>query len=261
MQDIWRLPNQFDWDTPVPPYISQKWQKIYEQLCLPIPIQVPRWIGLTNESNHVEIHGFCDASTGAYAGTIYLKIKYSDNNIVCNLIAAKTKLAPIKSVTIPRLKLCGATLLTKLINRCATTLALNDCSIHAWTDPMIILAWLAACPTRWTTFVANRVSTIQKSLPIKHWNHVPTKQNPADIASRGVLMEEHVNNELWWHGPKFLLEANSLPEQPTAPSECDMPEQKKITQTVHLVTQAENYVLERFSDYNRLLRFSVYAMR
>lgn len=98
-------------------------------------------------------------------------------------------------------------------------------------------------------------------MPIKYWNHVPTKQNPADIASRGVFIEELSSNDLWWHGPKFLLEPNSFPVQPSVPEECDIPEQKKIVQTIHLVTQAENYVLERFSSYNRLLRFSVYAMR
>lgn len=64
-----------------------------------------------------------------------------------------------------------------------------------------------------------------------------------------------------WHGPNFLVKANSYPSSPEIINDKDIPEQRKIVQTIHFVTQSENYVLERFSNYKRLLRFTVYAMR
>lgn len=261
MQEIWRLPNKYDWDTPVPKQISLKWQKIYEQLCLPIPITVPRWIGITNDASHIEIHGFCDASTAAYVAAVYIVVWYSNDHAVSNLLASKTKLAPIKTVTIPRLELCGAVLLTKLLKRCLQPLALTDYRMFAWTDSMIVLSWLAACPSRWNTFVSNRVSLIQKDVPFEHWNHVPTKQNPADIASRGALIEELKNSTLWWHGPDFLRDVSIRPIKPTTTNDGEIPEKKGNIKIFHVVEQTENYVLSYFSSYKSLITFTVYAMR
>lgn len=214
MQDIWRVSSKIDWDTPVPAHIAKKWERIYEQLCSPISIRVPRWIGLSKDAINIEIHGFCDASNAAYAAAIYIKITYSDDNIATHLIASKTKLAPIKTVTIPRLELCGAVLLTNLLIRCKQSPTLNECPTFAWCDSMIVLAWLASCPSRWTTFVSNRVSCIQKKLPIEHWHHVSTKQNPADVASRGALISELSDSELWWHGPEFIRNKEAIVNQP-----------------------------------------------
>lgn len=161
MQEIWKLSTPNDWDTPLPKHITVKWLQIYEQLCSPISIKIPRWIGMTDDEMHIEIYGFCDASIRAYAAAVYIKIQCNNKPCVINLVSAKTKLAPIKTISIPRLELCGAVLLTKLLSRCVKALALNSCKIYAWTDSMIVLAWLAACPSRWSTFVANRVSMIQ----------------------------------------------------------------------------------------------------
>lgn len=260
MQDIWRLPNSFTWDTPVPEHIATKWQTIYLQLCLPIPVHVPRWIGMSDDVAHIEIHGFSDASNLAYAATVYIVIQYQDSHRVSNLLASKTKLAPIKTVSIPRLELCGALLLTRLIDRCIQALSLKNRQVFAWSDSMITLAWVAACPSRWNTFVANRVSQIQAT-SIDAWQHVPTKKNPADIASRGALVHELAAAELWWHGPDFLLDPSLTPSTIIDLPEDEIPERKRSVEMFHVTEPAENYVLNRFSSYTRLLRFTAIAMR
>lgn len=261
MQDIWRLADAFDWDTPIPAHIASKWQEIYLQLCLPIPIEIPRWIGLVNDAKCVEIHGFCDASRHAYAAVVYVKTTYNNNQCTVNMLASKTKLSPIKTVSIPRLELCGAVLLIKLMKRCEQALATNGAQCYAWSDSMVTLAWISACPSRWTTYVANRVSTIQKDMPSVHWNHVPTKQNPADIASRGALIHELTTNGLWWHGPTFLEDVSVRPTVPTGIPMGEIPEQRKAVPVYHVSEPVENHVLEYFSHYRRLLRYTVYAMR
>uniref|UniRef100_A0A182IEY1 Uncharacterized protein n=1 Tax=Anopheles arabiensis TaxID=7173 RepID=A0A182IEY1_ANOAR len=55
-----------------------------------------------------------------------------------------------------------------------------------WSDSTIVLHWLSATPSRWKTFIANRVSEIQHITHGKEWRHVPGTDNPADIISRGM---------------------------------------------------------------------------
>ncbi|XP_054746651.1 uncharacterized protein LOC129251312 [Anastrepha obliqua] len=76
--------------------------------------------------------------------------------------------------------------------------------IYAWTDSTITLAWLQAHPSKWITFVANRVADIQEVLPLECWNHIRSELNPADCASRGVALSELLYQKLWWSGPEFL---------------------------------------------------------
>lgn len=261
MQDIWKLSKSFGWDTPVPFHIVTKWQQIYLELCLPIPIQVPRWIGLSADVTCIEIHGFSDASTHAYAAVVYIVIKYNNDQYVSNLLASKTKLAPIKTLSIPRLELCGAVLLSKLLPRCIKALDVHDVRVHAWCDSTVTLAWIAACPSRWTTFVANRVSQVQKALPLNCWNHVPTKSNPADIASRGALVQELASANIWWHGPEFLTNPSLIPIHETGISDDEIPERRINMPMFHVIEALENRPLTYFSTYKRLLKFTVYAMR
>lgn len=255
LQNIWKEKETLDWDTPLTHELLDQWTPIFEQMSNQIPIKIPRWIGLSNEVKAVEIHGFSDASMAAYGAAIYLRIIYNNGTIVCNLIAAKTKVAPIKPiVSIPRLELCGAQLLAKLYLRITKALHINDFSVHAWTDSQVVLSWLAAHPSKWSVFVANRTSEIQEILPFQHWLHIPTKQNPADITSRGMCMNELKDSSLWWHGPQFLMQSGSdWNKTINILDENEIPEHKRA---IHVVNTNENETLMRHSDYNKLLRFT-----
>jgi hypothetical protein len=107
---------------------------------------------------------------------------------------------------LPELGLCGALLLTKLIHKFEKSCSLKINKTFYWSDSEITINWINAHSSTWTTFVANRVATIQELSRMAKWNHVPSKLNPADLCSRGVCPEKLINNKLWFSGPVFLLQ-------------------------------------------------------
>ncbi|GFW81158.1 uncharacterized protein TNCV_4805261 [Trichonephila clavipes] len=132
---------------------------------------------------HSRIAWFADASSLAYAAAIYCRQKHN-GKIKVQLLVSKTKVAPVKQVSIPRLELCGAHLLSKLFKSDLRTLKHYTFDVFSWTDSKIVLSWLSSHPRKWKTFVASRTSEIMEVLPTKHWRHVPSKENLEDIASR-----------------------------------------------------------------------------
>ncbi|XP_036347466.1 uncharacterized protein LOC118756836, partial [Rhagoletis pomonella] len=110
LQETWC--QGFDWDTKLPPTLSDHWKKILSELHYLSNVRIPRQIAPAGVS--IEIHGFADASSSAYAAAVYSRSKLSDDSFVVNLIAAKTRVAPLKPLSIPRLELSAAHLLTKL---------------------------------------------------------------------------------------------------------------------------------------------------
>ena len=84
----------------------------------------------------------------------------TDGNAYVAIVASKTRVAPIKRLSIQKLKLCGAFLLTKLLSHVGNALQISIENVTAWTDSTIILNWLDGNPRRFKTYVDNRVSFI-----------------------------------------------------------------------------------------------------
>lgn len=135
MQAIWL--KGVGWDDALDTSITQIWQELRHDLSNVNNIKIPRWIGFNNDN--IEIHGFCDASQNAYADAIYARIKYSDNTFHSTLILAKTRVAPLKQITIPKLELCGAVLVANIVSRLESELKIDQLKVHFWTDSAIVL--------------------------------------------------------------------------------------------------------------------------
>lgn len=170
-------------------------------------IRVPRWLQVLGRSSY-ELHRFADASQRAYAAAVFLRGKTGDGRCTTTLLIAKTKVTPVRTVSIPRLELCGAMLLVRLLCQVLDALRVGRDfpTLTAWSDSRTVLAWIKGHPSKWSVFVSNRVSEIQSSLPSLQWRHVPSANNPADLVTRGVGLEEMTKDRLWFQGPVWLSE-------------------------------------------------------
>lgn len=194
-----------DWDDPVPQEIQGIWSQWRAELPSLTCKSVSRCYFPKNvQIVSLKIHGFSDASEDASAGIVYLRMVDSMGTIHTSLVVSKTKVSPIKRLSIPRLELCGAQVLTRLLHNVQGIFQVPLSEMYAWTDSTIVLNWLTGNPRRFKTYVGNRVSEIIDRIPPDRWNHVVSADNLAYCASRGVLPSRLLELELWWTGSSWL---------------------------------------------------------
>ncbi|GFX32517.1 integrase catalytic domain-containing protein [Trichonephila clavipes] len=209
LQKLWML--KIDWTDLLPDTINREWRQFVESLQVVNDININRCI-VVEQPEVIELHGFSDASQSAYGAVVYCKSITSDGKMLVHLIASKSRVAPTKQTTIPRLELCAAVLLAKLVHRVKQALKLNVTNTFLWSDSMIVLSWIRKESYQLKTFVANRIATIQEMTSSEQWRYVATEDNPADFVSRGMDSLKLKTCELWWNGPKFLM-SNQYPQR------------------------------------------------
>ncbi|XP_076068358.1 uncharacterized protein LOC143040809 [Oratosquilla oratoria] len=160
--------------------------------------------GITSKVEAIECHIFCDSSEIAYGSVVYLRYKHIDGTIQCSFMLGKAKVAPLKSITIPRLELVAATLAIKLKCVIVRELPLKLTQIYIWTDSTTVLKYLHNDHLRFKTFVANRVSQIRENSEDVCWMYVSSRDNPADDVTR---MRQ---TSRWSEGPAFLSQNEEI---------------------------------------------------
>ncbi|GFV46443.1 integrase catalytic domain-containing protein [Trichonephila clavipes] len=209
--------------------------------------------------------GYADASESAYRAVVYMHSVKEDGTTTTKLISSKSRVAPIKVISIPRLELSACLLLAQLVEKVRLSLQVHLAKVILHTDSTIAIAWINTPANQLKTFVDNRVSKIQTLTENFEWKHIPSAQNPADIISRGVHPEELSSLILWWNGPQHL----DIPEQFIDPSitssdELYMSELKKqsdISLTSILDSNFENDLLNITNNYMKLIRIFSYIFR
>ncbi|XP_036340901.1 uncharacterized protein LOC118750283 [Rhagoletis pomonella] len=151
VEDSTEIPSDLEWDTPLPISQAQLWLKYRSDMENITNFFIPRYVP-TPSGKMLELQGFCDASMRAYAAVVYCRTKDENGVFHVSLMAAKTRVAPLKPTSLPRLELCGALLLARLINVVKETLPHKEISVYA------------------------RTSEILEILPRRHWNHVASKE-------------------------------------------------------------------------------------
>lgn len=258
LQEAWSL--KLGWDQLLPEPLQQRWFAWVKELHFITTHPVPRRFGLSDRVVVTkQLHGFSDASTLAYGGVVYLRTFHSDVEVTVDLVASKTKVAPLKQRTVPRLELCGALVLSELLHQVADDLKVPMASVFAWSDSSAVLGWLNGAPSRLTVFVANRVNKIAALVNSSQWRYVTTETNPADLLSRGVSPRELTTTLLWWEGPPWLkMDPARWPRRPDINLNREIPE---LRPSVLSITPALEELGVDISTFDKLVRVFAWVWR
>ena len=162
---------------------------------------------LISTSKEIQYHAFSDASKLAYAAVVYVRTCYENGLIDVKLVASKSRVAPLKTQTIPRLELLGALILARLVDSLKRA-GLDCTNVTFWTDSVTVLCWIKNVGN-WKQYVQHRVNEICVLTSKHSWRHCPGNLNPADLPSRGIAAKDLANNSTRWNGPEFLLHSET----------------------------------------------------
>ncbi|XP_008180316.1 uncharacterized protein LOC100571864 [Acyrthosiphon pisum] len=262
IQSLWQI--RISWDEPLPDNIRIEWVKYRKGLSMLNKLTIPRNIGCNKILANIQIHGFADASIKCYGACIFLRSTNEQGEHTAKLICAKSKVAPLKVISLPRLELCAALLLARLVSRIVPKLKLNIAKKYFWSDSKIVLSWIASPSTKWKTFVAHRIGEIQDLSNITDWAYVKSSENPADIISRGCDAEQISSINLWWNGPEWLknnIEEWPISEKTSQNDNIEMLPEAKTVRNIALVVTDEFILFKRYSSLNKILRIAAYWLR
>lgn len=201
--------DKLNWDDEVPNYVKVIWFEFMKALKSVNPLKIKRFSNVLPDENvkRFELHGFSDSSNLLYCAIVYLRVVLDDNEVKVFFISSKSKVAPLKTLSIPRLELLGCVLLTKLLKEILSAVEgrLEIDEIHCWTDSTVALHWINGKEKMWKPWVENRVIGIRRVVPREQWHHVSGNLNPADIPTRKIENLQDVFHGAWFKGPEFLL--------------------------------------------------------
>ncbi|XP_037828868.1 uncharacterized protein LOC119616534 [Lucilia sericata] len=259
LQEMWV--QNIGWDDPLNNSLTLMWLQIKADLEHIHEITIPRYV-FTSENILGEIHGFADASQRAFGCCIYYRV-LENGSYKTTLLIAKSKVAPIKAQSLPRLELCACVLLSRTWSKIKPKIGKFVSSIFFWTDSKIVLQWLKIHSSTLNCFVANRVSELQEQAQDVIWRHVPSKSNPADIVSRGCSATD-LPSTIWFNGPKFIFEdVSNWPANITDESDEILERRKTALKcTTNDITESViDEIIGKHSSYYKILRILTYIFR
>ena len=209
IQDLWR--KKQGWDVPLDEGDRVIWENWLADLSSLRVFELSR--RLCSESPRdvqVELHVFGDASERGFGAVCYARLVLRDGRIEVAFVMAKTRVAPLKQLSIPRLELQAALLAVRLADTIKKELTLHTSKTVFWSDSKTVLLYILNESRRFHTFVANRVAEIQDSTSPEQWRFVPGRLNPADDCTRGLRASGMTSDCRWIAGPAFLYETEEL---------------------------------------------------
>ncbi|KAG1697911.1 hypothetical protein GQR58_005883 [Nymphon striatum] len=244
-QELWI--QGIEWDEKVPQDIEIRFNNWLKCINLLQDWKIPR--SFTNlqwgELPCIEIHGFGDASEKGYGACVYIKACKEINSPTVFLVVSKGKM----------------TFVLKALH------CNENVKYKCWTDSTVSLAWIKGNACKWKPFVSNRVSEIQSLTDPSNWYHCSSKDNPADLVTRGLLAKDLMQSELWMRGPKWLSEELLTQEEMLDDSslieENNCLDQENTSPSSTLTVQKSENILEieRWSSFTKIQRIVGWMFR
>ncbi|XP_011700215.1 PREDICTED: uncharacterized protein LOC105457307, partial [Wasmannia auropunctata] len=273
LQELWS--HKITWDMEVPANIKIEFNEWQQQLFWLEGLRIPRWAYRQNkETRDLSFHIFVDASQDAYAAALFARTE-GPEDVYVQLVAAKSRVAPVEKATIPRLELLAATIGVRLWNSLKDSLDAGKIEVFFWSDSTTVLAWINR-DKPWNTFVYNRVKEIRKLSDPNQWHHIPGTMNPADLPSRGCTAK-HLVESRWWEGPKWLKSSKQqwpIGDHATNEEEINKEMKKSVNKKkiqssdalseercMLALSQEEGWYMRRQSSYLKIVRTVGWILR
>ena len=250
-----------NWDDKIPDYLLARWERWRNDVVLLAKLSIPRCYVPDDfgEIKVVEMHNFSVASEIGYGQCSYLRLVDHLGRIHCSLVLAKSRVAPLKLVTIPRLELTAALVTAKVGALLKRELEYEQVNEFFWSDSKVVLGYIFNSARRFHVFVANRIEQIRDLTSLAQWRYVESKENPADYASRGLHAQDLIDKKEWWHGPDFLWNNFDTQRGVIENAVAVSPDDPDVRKTSTLVTEVKELAdieecLRRFSSWYQAKR-------
>ncbi len=262
--------GQLGWDDASLLIVAQEWKVWLDDLYQLEDFKVNRCLKpfTFGEVASAQLHHFADASENGYGTVTYLLLQNIRGQVYCAFVMGKARVAPLKSITIPRMELTARVVASRMDKLWRKELQMPLQGSVFWTDSTSVLKYIRNETSRFKIFVANRVSEILTSSNSSQWRYVNTSSDPADLASRGATVESFLKSDTWLSGPKFLVEPEmKWPINPDVSGNVspEDPEIKAVISVyaVQATEQADTVMrfMSHFSSWIRLKRTVAWLLR
>ncbi|XP_014667636.1 PREDICTED: uncharacterized protein LOC106809165 [Priapulus caudatus] len=250
MQELWQI--GIGWDDALSTEVTNEWRKFFTQLEKLDGISFNRCL-MPKASRPTGIVVFCDASEAAFGAVAYIRWEEDDGNYDVRFVSAKSRVAPLRAISIPRLELQSSVLAARLYATVMEEMSVKPDRAVFLSDSIIALSCIRGQSRQFKSFVANRVSEVQIQTDPSDWRRVKV--------SRGIAIDD-LEGE-WRNGPAFLR----LPEEewPKCIFKAEINEinkEKKKEKTILLVREVECAIdCTKFSKWRKLIRVTAYVFR
>ena len=259
MQILWQ--RGYEWDEPLPETDQASWRELFEEMKKLNDVTLKRCLTPPSVEGKPTLCIFSDASENAYGTCAYLRWQTENDGYEVRFVAGKSKVAPLKTLTIPRLELQAAVLAARMYKAISDEMRLQVEKVVFFTDSMIALQWIKTPARTFKPFVSSRVAEIQTLTNTTQWKHIPGEKNVADKVSRGIAVEKLTDE--WKNGPEFLHDAEEgWPVDQTKTDQKALEEEKRKVQSVLTVTETDELIdCTKFSSWKKLQRVTAYVFR
>ena len=268
IQELWQ--QKLEWDELLPLTLKTKWHSIAADIQEASENTLPRcfFSEYVSPTSTTYLHVFADSSLKAYGAVAYVSHGHQSS-----LVMAKSRVAPLKELTLPQLELMAALIGARLASFVSRALKPRypNLKVKLWSDSEIVLHWLHS-NKQLKPFIGNRTREIKSLFPVSRWSHCPTNDNPADLLTRGISATELHASILWKHGPHWLPSESQWPswnscqvlhiQAPEAiaaedtTDESTQTEPPEETAGIHCIMD-----VSRYSTLTKLLAVTAYVLR
>ena len=257
LSSLWQKKASDDhWDVVVDGESSKSWISLARDLEGLSQLEFPRYS--LSEEDHADLYFFCDASKQGYGF-----VAYAVQNGKSGFVVSKTKVAPIIKKSLPTLELLGVFLAFKNLHSILRTFKrVKIDNVYLAMDAQVVLSWLLADIVKTKNqFARNRIRDIHKMFgeitelyKVKiHYKYVPTKENPADLLTRGLNLDNFKENlSFWLYGPQWINSQNVV--WPSAELKCLTQENQILVNCIQIERPVQPIVpFNRYSKINKLI--------